>query len=296
MGSSVENSKNRFRTSRLSKAAVALAALTLVSGKADAEPLSQSAAAAPPPSVYRLFDAYPNFDMVEDGYYLEGVNPYDPNYDSTSGAPARSVLWFEDLGDGRFRQYNTDPTGGPEKRCHWDEHKWEDGPAGKLTYLGTADRCQPNDNKITFRPGLRFMPKAWKEGQEWSDEGLAQTAYFESGVLVCRGINRWRSEVSGVEKGASGPVLHVQINETQSLEKVKGAPDSKACPPGKQTRFNWQENFFFAKQLPVKDPLRTTSPGLVRSSGGNPDFQKKTGHPEWDVRFNSWQRSRKPAQ
>jgi hypothetical protein len=272
---------------------VALAALAFVGGKAEAEPLSRADAAPTAVNSFNLYNAYPNFDMVEDGYYLEGLNPFDPNYDSASSAPARSVLWFEDLGGGRFRQYNTDPAGGPAKRCHWDEHKWSDEPAGKLIYLGTADRCEPNDNKITFRPGLRFMPKVWKEGQAWSDEGTAQTAYFESGILVCRGINRWRSEVSGVERSPNGPLLHVQVNEVQTLEPAKGAPGSDACPEGRQTRFNWQENFYFSKKLPVKDAVRGTvpQPALVRSSGGNPDYQKKTGHPEWDVRFNRWQRS-----
>jgi hypothetical protein len=249
---------------------------------------SKSADKLKSPAVFDLSLAYPNFGMLGQGFYLEGVNPYDPNLDTNPATLSRSVLWFEDLGNGRFRQYNTDPVGDSDKYCHSDDHAWSTGRRSVLLYLGTADRCGGTDTRSEFFPALRFMPKVWINGQEWEADGLSQTNYFEAGVWVCQGLNRWHSKIVGLEMGPNGPLVHVQINESQTLERVPGAPESKACPQ----EFSWQENFYLGQKLPVKNPDGTTvghAPGVFRSTGGDPQFERVNGHPMWDVRFSGWQ-------
>jgi hypothetical protein len=226
--------------------------------------------------------------MVGQGFYLEGDNPYDPNPDGDPSAIPRSVLWFDDLGDGRFRQHNTDPASGSDGSCHMDDHAWSTGPRGVLLYLGTTDRCGPIETRIEFFPALRFMPRVWNTGQQWEDDGLSETSYFEGGVLVCLGLNRWHSEIVGLERGPNGPLVHVQVNESQTLEPVPGAPSSAACPQ----EFDWEENFYLNQKLPVKNSDGITvayAPGVSRSTGGDPHFENENGHPMWDVRFSGWQ-------
>jgi hypothetical protein len=57
MSTSAEKTKSPYRASRLSRAAVALAALAFVGGKAEAEPLSRADAAPTAVNSFNLYNA-----------------------------------------------------------------------------------------------------------------------------------------------------------------------------------------------------------------------------------------------
>lgn len=247
----------------------------------------------PKPVQYNLYGSYPNFDLVQQGYFLSGINKYDPNRDpiEADGSPPQAVLWFQLEANGQFKQYNSHPTS-LSSTCHWDELRWNAGQKGSLVYLKTHNQCASKDNEIDFEPGIAFMPKSWARGQKWSKQGVSSTTYYENGVPVCEGINTWQSRVLGVNRLLSGVVtIQTQTNEVQTLQALPGAPASEVCPPGPETRFDWQENFFLG-QVAVQGPDGSTSgyePALVRAMGGNKEYIKQTGHGEWDVKMNNWQ-------
>ena len=88
-------------------------------------------------NAYDLYSSYPNAQLFS-GYFLRGVNQYG-SATSTSG-PQRTSLWFQPVGNGAFRQFNTMPY----RDCHWDLLRWQPGKNGRLVYLETqADCCGP---------------------------------------------------------------------------------------------------------------------------------------------------------
>lgn len=248
---------------------------------------------SPKPIKYNLYGSYPNFSRVQQGYFLSGFNKYDSHSGpiQADSSPNQAVLWFQPEANGQFKQYNSYPDG-PSSTCHWDELRWTAGPNGSLTYSTTKDGCAPHNTQIVFKPGITFMPKSWIRGQSWSRQGKSDTFYYENGVPVCEGSNTWQSRVLGVNRLVSGVVaVQTQTNETQTLNALPGAPLSEACPPGHETKFGWQENFFLG-QIAVQGldgSLNGYDLALVRAMGGNRLYIKRTGHGEWDVNMNNWQ-------
>jgi len=236
---------------------------------------------------YDLGAAYPNAGRAR-GYFLRGVNEY-PSPTSTAPGPHAANLWFQPSSGGSFKQFNT----APYRTCHWDLLRWGPGRRGVLVYLATHAECYADHTAIVFRPGIVYMPKAWSPGEKWDVHGVSGDVYSENGVEVCAGTNSWRSRVLGVEAMATGkPVIHTQTNETETLSPIEGAPDSAACPAGQTTTFDWQENFYIGAGITVRraDGSATGSDlGLTRSTGGNPDLNRRLGHPQWDVVFASWE-------
>jgi hypothetical protein len=201
-------------------------------------------------------------------------------------------LWFQALGDGAFKQFATAPYG----ECHWDLLRWGPGKRGVLAYLGTRAECYSDHTGIDFRPGIAFMPKTWQLGRPWSDRGVSHTVYSENGVRVCDGTNTWRSRVVGlVEMRHGGKAVHTQTNEHQALSPLPGAPTSSACPPGRETVFDWQENYYIGASISVRatggemgGASIADDAGLARSVGGNLAATRAVGHPEWDSNFTRW--------
>jgi hypothetical protein len=245
-----------------------------------------TASAADRPVTYSLYGSYPNFRQVKSGYFLRGTNRYRVQNGSTM--PARTSLWFERLGAGTFKQFATAPYG----ECHADLLRWGAGPEGLLVYLSTDADCYSDHTRITFSPGIAYMPKTWVAGEQWRDRGVAQTVYADNGVPVCTGSNTWVSSVVGLVRMPGGvEAVHTQTDETQSLSPIAGAPPSGACPPGPATTFEWQENYYLATPIDVRTTdgaLSGTDAGLARSVGGNPAVIRATGHPEWDSVFAKW--------
>ena len=238
------------------------------------------------PSVsYDLHASYPS-DRSRHGYFLRGVNMYG-SATSTSG-PQRTSLWFQPLDDGAFEQFNTTPY----RTCHRDLLRWLPGTRGALVYLSTHAECYAEHTALVFRPGIAYMPKTWARGERWSVAGVSETTYSENGIPVCTGTNRWRSHVVGLARLPSGGgAVHTQTDETQTLSAIAGAPDSDACPVGRATSFDWQENFYIGSGLTVRRQDGSaigSDTGLLRSSGGNVAASRELGHPEWDSIFDSW--------
>ncbi len=236
-------------------------------------------------NAYDLYSSYPNAQLFS-GYFLRGVNQYG-SATSTSG-PQRTSLWFQPVGNGAFRQFNTMPY----RDCHWDLLRWQPGKNGRLVYLETQADCYSDHTDITFRPGIAFMPKTWRRRERWSDRGVSNTVFSDDGVAVCSGTNTWRSRVVGLSRMQNGEIaVHTQTNETQQFTAVAGAPSSSSCPPGRVTSFGWQENFFVGRGLTVRRGDGTSSgsgTGLLRSMGGTWAATNGVGHPQWDSVFASW--------
>jgi hypothetical protein len=263
-----------------------LAVLLLLGGSAapaSSERVSRTARIAG----YDLGAAYPNARRAR-GYFLRGVNEY-PSPTSTAPGPQAASLWFQPSAGGAFKQFNT----APYRRCHWDLLRWGPGSRGVLVYLATHAECYADHTAIVFRPGIVYMPKTWAPGEKWDVRGVSGAVYSENGAEVCAGTNTWRSRVLGVEATASGkPVIHTQTNETETLSRIEGAPDSAACPAGQTTTFDWQENFYIGAGITIRraDGSATGSDlGLMRSTGGNLDLNRQVGHPQWDIVFTSWE-------
>ncbi len=291
MSYSPERAADVAHSIRLKKAAAAVCALAIACGGNSAAASHRAETHLKNSSLahYDLQASYPNDARVRRGYYLNGTNNYDPLYNPNDpNSSNRSVLSFELLTGGRFRQYNIVPMDA-KPHCHYDQLKWDSGGLG---YEETVNQCSAVDNRIEFEPAIGFMPSKWSVGQQWEKTGVSQTSYFEAGKLVCRGLNRWRSTVVGEEVMPGGRrALHSQTVESQTLEAVVGAPASIACPIGQKVSFGWQENFYFGKAIPVLssgDNISGSDTGMVRSMGGNLNYLQQTGHFEWDARFNSW--------
>lgn len=241
---------------------------------------SRSRAAA---TVYDLYAAYPDSQLLG-GYFLRGVNEYG----SGTAGPERTSLWFQPVGNGTFKQFDTTPY----RECHWDLLRWQAGKDGSLVYLETQAECYADHTGIAFSPGIAFMPKTWTRGERWSDTGISYTVFSEDGVVVCTGTNSWRSRVVGLARVPNGETaVHTQTNETQLLSPVAGAPSSSACPAGEVTSFDWQENFYVGGGLTVRGPDGSpagSAAGLFRSRGGNTAETRAVAHPQWDSVFASW--------
>jgi hypothetical protein len=234
-----------------------------------------------------LYASYPNFRLFRRGYYLRGTNRYHPpNQETTSD---RTNLWFEQLGGGAFKQFATVPY----SDCHWDLLRWGAGTRGLLVYLATEAGCYSDHTSISFSPGIAYMPKAWVPGQPWRHSGVSRTVYSDNGVPVCAGNNTWSSSVEGLVRMPDGKqAVHTQTNETQGLTPIEGAPESAACPPGQETRFDWQENYYLATPIDLRrvdGGPGGTDVGLARSVGGNPAVIRAIRHPEWDSVFETWE-------
>jgi hypothetical protein len=247
--------------------------------------IRQATAGGGPGVVYDLYDSYPNLRRLR-GYFLRGTNRYHaPNPSTTSD---RTSLWFQPQPGGAFKQFATAPYG----ECHWDLLRWAAGSTGLLVYLATEADCYSAHTGIVFTPGIAYMPKTWTPGRPWRDAGVSQTVYSESGVPVCEGANTWHSVVRGLVRMPDGiEAVHTQTNETQSLLPIPGAPGSTVCPPGRTTRFGWQENYYLATPIAVRaaDGAVTGSDlALARSVGGNPAATRAVGHPQWDSVFTKW--------
>jgi len=161
-----------------------------------------------------------------------------------------------------------------------------------LVYLATEANCYSNHTAIVFRPGIAYMPKTWTPGERWAAEGVSNTVYSENGIPVCAGTNTWRSHVIGLTRMPNGkPAIRTQTNEAQTLSPIAGAPTSVSCPAGRVTRFDWQENLYLGGSITVRlqdGSAIGSDTGLVRSTGGNLDTTRGTGHPQWDAIFESW--------
>ena len=234
-------------------------------------------------TAYDLFSSYPNAHLFP-GYFLRGVN----GYGSATSGPVRTSLWFQPVGSGAFKQFNTTPY----RECHWDLLRWQPGKSGQLVYLETRAECFSDHTDIAFRPGIAYMPRTWTQGERWSTSGVSSTVFSDDGVVVCSGTNSWRSRVVGLTRMPNGePAVHTQTNETQVLSPVPGAPSSSACPAGEVTSFGWQENFYVGRGLIVRGQDGTpvgSGPGLLRSTGGSTDETRAVGHPQWNSVFSTW--------
>ncbi len=117
--------------------------------------------------------------------------------------------------------------------------------------------------------------------------------YSTNGIPVCDGTNTWQSRVRGLVELPDGEkAVHTQTNETQTLLPIAGAPISPACPSGRETRFEWQENYYVGALIDVRSvdgSITGTDRGLARSRGGNPAAARVTGHPDWDSIFTKWE-------
>ena len=235
---------------------------------------------------YNLYQSYPNFRRFSD-YFLLGTNKY-LLLTSPSGADQTS-LWFQPLGDGKFKQFATTPY----RECHWDLLRWGGGEQGLLVYIATLAACASDHTEIVFHPGIAYMPKTWISGGEWTDKGISHTVYYDNGIAVCDGTNTWQSLVLGLTMMSDGgDAVHTQTNENQTLYPIAGAPTSSACPAGQVTRFGWQENFYLDSPLTVRKvdgAVYGSDIGLVRSTGGNTAATREAHHPQWDSVFSSWE-------
>jgi hypothetical protein len=248
---------------------------------------SSVAGAAGPRATYSLYGSYPNLVELR-GYFLNGINPYDATNPATGSD--RASLWFEPLGGGAFKQFPT----APYAECQWDLLRWDPGAQGVLVYLATDAECSSDHTRISFSPGIGFMPKTWAVGKPWSESGVSQTVYSDDGVAVCAGANTWASSIRGLVRMPDGALaVHTQTNESQTLGAIAGAPASPACPAGQETQFSWQENYYLATPIGAGTAggLRSASAvGLARSTGGNQAIVEATGHEEWNSLFTTWDR------
>jgi len=220
-----------------------------------------------------LKSPHPNLEMVQKGYFLDGINKFDP-----SGKPSRSVLWFE-LGDkGRFEMHNSLP---PED-CHTDYYQWK---KNYLSYTETSDQCEGKDRQVVILPGIGYMPRAWNLGTEWEMSGTSSETHIKFGKVVCRGIMEWRSEVIGVEKVHTGQdAVHTQTTQETKWTFGKAEDD---CPAGGEQR--WEENFRIDYQNGLQIGTGSAlAPSLVESEGGNSDNHIRTGEWDWSVNFHGW--------
>jgi len=235
---------------------------------------------------YDLYASYPDFDRVRADEYLKGFNVALVNRD---GLPTPTYLWFEVGRDGAFKQFNQ----APYDECHWDLLRWGDGPQGALMYFSTHDHCPLDQTDISYSPGISFMPKLWQAGEQWSEHGSSKTLYSVQGIAVCAGVNTWSSTVLGLEELANGEqVVHTQTNEAQTLSPIASAPSSGACPSGTTTSFDWQENYYVKAPLISQGELAQASTGevrLARSRGGNTALLARTGLPDYDSNFSTWE-------
>lgn len=231
--------------------------------------LSVSTPAASAQERIDLRDFYPNVEMVRSGSYIEGFN-------YVSGTPQRSVLWFELLSRGRWRQYNWSPTDA-RSTCHWDQFRWRNND---LRYQITHDECGDVERETRYSPAIRLMPRRWTEGTTWQRSGTSDVTHREDGQVVCRGETDWEATVLGWVEIHPG-VEAIQVRSRQTTEWTEGRSES-GCSAGFTTR--WEENYFLVPDLPVDGG--GTAPAFKRSVGGNLDG----GPDQWDVWFDRWAR------
>ncbi len=251
------------------KIAAAVGALSLAFGAAPAGSSEQP---------INLKNAFPNYQMTRQGYFLDGINEFDQD---EKGNPKRSVLAFKHLGNGKFEMYNSLP---PED-CHTDYYQWK---KDYLNYSETSDECSDNDNRVILSPGIGFMPRVWFPSMKWEMSGTSQEVHIDHGEVACVGILKWKSEVVGREEVRDGLyAVHTQTN--QETTWTYGTREF-GCPAGEKQR--WQENFFVNVEngLQVSDSTKSAS-GLIKSEGGNLDNHNKTGDWDWSVNFYSWTNS-----
>lgn len=211
---------------------------------------------------------YPNVEMVRSGHYLEG-------YNYISGEPRRSVLWFEEMSRGRFRQYNWGPED-PRGDCHYDQFRWR---RQTMQYQRTVDDCFGVRQEVRFRPAIKVMPRSWTPGETWVEVGTSDVTFTEDGVVTCRGTMDWRGEILGYVDVAPG-VQGIHIRTTQTTTWTEGRSDA-GCAAGFVTP--WEENYYLIPDMPVLGTDQT-APAFKRSIGGN-----LAGGPDrWDVWFDVW--------
>jgi hypothetical protein len=211
---------------------------------------------------------YPNTAQYETKY-LEGFN-------YITGAPQRSVLWFEKQDQWTFKTYNS----GPEdinSRCHYDELSWWDD--NTLRYSKTHHECPGSaSNEIVYDAPIIFLPRYWdKANGKWTYSGSSSAKYYENGGLRCTGTNAYVAEIIGEEEIAPGQKgIHWRTTQTTSWQTGDVAGK---CFAGYTTR--WQEDYWLSK-LPM--PNGKLAEGLKRSKGGNLDNSNSS----WDVWFDNW--------
>ncbi len=232
---------------------------------------------------------YPNPALYKN-YYLEGFN-----YETTSGTPERSVLWFEDAGSqGGFKIYNTAPEE-PAKRCGWDALKWTED---SLYYSQTHDGCGGHNKDVIYNSqggeGIKFLPRYW-------DDSTSQDWVYESSVPVktttldgsegCDGINTYKSTVTAgytdIDSGVPVvPAIH-WVTE-QNTVWTKG-DDQPWCIKDGVTP--WREDYYMLIDLPIEGYTGlTTANGLKRTVGGNFGHFQDTNHHDWDIWFATWKK------
>lgn len=237
------------------------------------------------PTTDNLKDYYPNFSLIK-SLYLEGTNYINPS------SPSRSVLWFEDMGRGKFRQYNSAPES-TISRCHFDDLAWE---SGVLKYSVTSDSCpsqgscvprptcldqnppcrltppmEPlkwcSSEKTVFSPPITFIPDSWN-GSKWLRSGVSRVSHYKNGKVVCKGTNYWKGEVVGKEIVDGKSVIHWRTTQTTRWNNFG------ECARWEPTR--WEENYWLGELDGGK--------GVIRSQGGNLDVSEDT----WDITFSKW--------
>ncbi len=204
-----------------------------------------------------LEDRYPNMAMVEEGFYLEGFN-------YISGTAQRSVLWFEDLGSGVWRQYNSGPESATS-RCHYDEFEWDK----KLTYFSTVHSCDGVTAITLYPEGIDLMPRRWREGREWNRSGVTSVVHTVNGVITGTGFNYWQAHIDADQVEIHPGVFAVHVRTNQRTEWDNGFVTL------------WQEDYYLVDDLPIDGG--DTAPAFKRSVGGN-----STGIGNWDVWFDRW--------
>ncbi len=194
---------------------------------------------------------YPNPSVAFEDQFLDGYN-----YEQSP--PGRSVLWFEDLGRGKWRQYNSLPG----ETCHYDQFKWRK----VLRYQTTSHSCDGQLEVTNYSPGIVLIPKKWN-GNYWTRSGTSNATHSIDGNIVCTGTNEWTAEVLG----------WVQITPTEQAIHFRTIQHSE-WDTGSCATTDWQEDYYLV------DNLRGSGEqGLRRSVGGN-----ASGSFRWDVWFDSW--------
>ena len=119
--------------------------------------------------------------------------------------------------------------------CHFDAFEWHQ----TLDYLSTHDQCGTVVQDTLFNPPIHLMPKLW-DGVRWTLTGASTETDYADGVVRCRGLDSWRSDVNGLEEITPGEWA-VHVSSVQHTDWEYGP-----CA-GQHT--DWTEDYYFTDHL-----------------------------------------------
>jgi|GEM_PF-2010117 len=224
--------------------------------------------------VYDLRSFYPNKNIFATKY-LEGNN-------YASGAPERSVLWFEPQDRYTYKMYNAAPQNA-DRKCNYDVLSWWDDAT--LRYSETSNDCGTyTANKVVYDAPIIFLPATWNSQSPWQLTGKSAVKYYEMNqagvyVLRCTGTTNYIAKIFGIENVTPAePAIHWQT--TQITDWESGAVPGR-CHQGYKTR--WQEDYWMTtNSLKTRDG--NIEKGIRRTKGGNLDAPGSG----WDVWYDGW--------